>query len=246
MRAARLQDSSIPSALTYSLFLHLVMIAAALVIAQNSVSIRPPSPYVVSLVDSPLTEAPAGDGAQETPKAPEAVEVKTEEVPAKQPMTAPQEAKKETRKETKKEADHLINERIDVLKAKKRLEQMASLRKIVDIAPGQNRPVPKSVPGPPQKSAVTGSGGASGGTGGSDYFSVVMRKIKEQWIYTESFDSDLQAIVVIRIARDGGVTIEKIEKSSGNPLYDRSALRAITKASPLPPPPQEMELGVRF
>jgi len=38
----------------------------------------------------------------------------------------------------------------------------------------------------------------------------------------------------------------RIEKPSGNVLFDRSALRAIAKASPVTPPPYEMEIGVRF
>jgi outer membrane biosynthesis protein TonB len=29
-------------------------------------------------------------------------------------------------------------------------------------------------------------------------------------------------------------------------LFDSSALKAISKASPLPPPHEEMEIGVRF
>lgn len=236
-RSPRSKDSSIPSALTYSLFLHVLLIAAALFIAQRSMTFRPPAPYIVSLVESSLPQGPEG-GAEEARKAPE---VKAEKDPSPPPMAVPKETTKETPKESKKEADNRIAERIDALKAKKRLEQLVSLRKVVDIAS-----VPKSSPASSQKSAVTGSGGAVQGAGGSDYLSIIMKKIKEQWIYTETFDSDLQAVVLIRIARDGGVTIEKMEKSSGNPLYDRSALRAITKASPLPPPPQEMELGVRF
>ena len=50
----------------------------------------------------------------------------------------------------------------------------------------------------------------------------------------------------IKILKDGTTIVQNIEKSSGNSLFDRSALKALAKASPLPPPPYEMEIGVRF
>jgi TonB family protein len=53
-------------------------------------------------------------------------------------------------------------------------------------------------------------------------------------------------VVSIRILKNGTLQVLNIERSSGIPLFDRSALRAITKASPVTPPPQEMEIGVRF
>ncbi|MDP2753115.1 MAG: energy transducer TonB, partial [Nitrospirota bacterium] len=57
---------------------------------------------------------------------------------------------------------------------------------------------------------------------------------------------DLEAIISIKIKRDGAITAQRIEKSSGNTLFDRSAIKALAKASPLSPPPYEMEIGVRF
>jgi colicin import membrane protein len=46
--------------------------------------------------------------------------------------------------------------------------------------------------------------------------------------------------------RDGTIKVQGIEKSSGNALFDRSAQRAIAKATPVTPPPYEMEIGIRF
>jgi TonB family protein len=70
--------------------------------------------------------------------------------------------------------------------------------------------------------------------------------IHEKFRIPESMDKDLLAIVNIRIARNGNVTILGFEKKSGNPLYDRAAIKAITDASPLPPPPSEMERAIRL
>jgi protein TonB len=46
---------------------------------------------------------------------------------------------------------------------------------------------------------------------------------------------------VFEIGRDGTVTGLKVEKSSGNALYDQAALRAITDATPLPPLPDDFK-----
>ena len=57
---------------------------------------------------------------------------------------------------------------------------------------------------------------------------------------------NLEAIISIRVFMDGTVVVQRIEKSSGNAFFDKSAMKAIAKASPLSPSPHEMEIGVRF
>jgi len=98
-------------------------------------------------------------------------------------------------------------------------------------------------------------GGAFGGTGKSagaqplapdSYYSMIYRKIWSEWAYPDAGSSGLEAIISIKIDRDGRIISHDIEKASGNALFDRSAVNAVTKASPLPPPPYEMEIGVRF
>ncbi len=78
------------------------------------------------------------------------------------------------------------------------------------------------------------------------YYSIISRKIWQQWVYPDINTSGLEVIVSIKIGRNGKVISLEIEKPSGNKLFDRSALKAISKAGPLPPPPEEMEIGVRF
>ena len=43
----------------------------------------------------------------------------------------------------------------------------------------------------------------------------------------------------IKVGADRIVTVRLVEKTSGNPLYDQAALRAITEATPFPPLPEE-------
>jgi TonB family protein len=50
-----------------------------------------------------------------------------------------------------------------------------------------------------------------------------------------------QPQVVFEIGRDGKVRALAVEKSSGNPLYDQAALRAINDAMPFPPLPQDFK-----
>ncbi len=69
------------------------------------------------------------------------------------------------------------------------------------------------------------------------YLRQVQGKISERW---EGQARDgTQPQVVFEIGRDGKVRGLAVEKTSGNPLYDQAALRAITDATPFPPLPEE-------
>ncbi|KPJ98888.1 MAG: hypothetical protein AMK71_10650, partial [Nitrospira bacterium SG8_35_4] len=57
---------------------------------------------------------------------------------------------------------------------------------------------------------------------------------------------DLETLISFTMDKDGKVISHKIEESSGNYLFDLSAVKAILKASPLPPHPVEREIEVRF
>ncbi len=74
----------------------------------------------------------------------------------------------------------------------------------------------------------------------------ISEEIRQQWNWPAFGQKNLEAIIAIRIMKDGTISIQKIEKSSGNSFFDKSAIKALTKASPLSPPPYEMEMGVRF
>jgi len=78
------------------------------------------------------------------------------------------------------------------------------------------------------------------------YYGLITEKIWSEWIYPEYDSSGLEVVISFKIDVQGKVVSQEIEKSSGNVLFDRSAVKAILKASPLPPPPAEMDIGVRF
>jgi len=88
------------------------------------------------------------------------------------------------------------------------------------------------------------------------YFHALDERIRENWTVPELALTDSRNLIVqlrITIEADGTVTNVRMEKTSGNNYFDDSVLRAITKASPLPVPPEQLrgtedhyEIGFRF
>jgi len=105
------------------------------------------------------------------------------------------------------------------------------------------------------EASAKGVGGASGKGGhkASDsdcpYCTLITDKIWSGWVYPDFNSAGLEVEISIKIDSKGKVVSQKKEKSSGNDLFDQSALKAISKASPLPPPPPSLEMDdivVRF
>lgn len=222
-----MKPAGLSRALGVSVALHVLTIVTALFIASRSMVQKAPVPYSVSLV----SETPAFSGSVAPAPAKEA---------STRPGEAPQPAAKPKERVAKKEDEALVREMIESLQAKKRIEKIVALRKTIEVG-GSAAQKPAKQPA----AAATEQRGSGGGKG-TDYYALVVQRIRQRWVFPETLDRGLEAIVAIRVERDGRVTIERMEKSSGNTLFDRSVLRAITLASPLPLPPQEMEIGVRF
>jgi colicin import membrane protein len=71
----------------------------------------------------------------------------------------------------------------------------------------------------------------------AEYTAMIEALIKENWVYPGVDVQGLEAEVSITVAKSGIVRINEIVRTSGNRLFDRSALKAIQKAGQLPPPP---------
>lgn len=86
----------------------------------------------------------------------------------------------------------------------------------------------------------------------SRYYSSVYSKIYHSWVLPGyGSKKNLEAIVNIRISRSGRILKTWFEQRSSSAYFDRSVLRAIKKADPLPPLPPAfnepyLELGIRF
>lgn len=114
------------------------------------------------------------------------------------------------------------------------------------------------------KNQGSGSGIISGPSAGTTsdnlalrlriYYTKIWDRIRNNWIFpgrTIKGKDNLQAIVVIQIARDGKIIGCRFERRSGNDLFDQSVVKAIRRSDPLPGLPEEYmkathELGIRF
>lgn len=80
------------------------------------------------------------------------------------------------------------------------------------------------------------------------YLNIVKKSVRRNWQYSNEYEN-LKAVVYFRIQRGGDVTDTEIEKTSGDPLFDQLALRAVKLSSPFPPLPEgygDDFLGVHF
>jgi colicin import membrane protein len=219
--------------------LHVTLFLLSFLVLRQSNSIVMPSPYVVSLV-SP------GKTASRANAAPSAESLKTREEVAREKTAGSGVAEK---KETKarfdeKAAQQEIEDRIAAIKAmekiKKRHDKFDRIkRELAAIQAGSGKAGTKS---PAQASTAA----PAQGSGGGSYVDKVAGEIHDEWQWPDYMKKDLEAIISIRIQRDGTISQMKFEKKSGDRLFDRSVAQAIAKASPVTPPPYEMEIGVRF
>lgn len=69
----------------------------------------------------------------------------------------------------------------------------------------------------------------------NEWYSQMALAIKNAWTY-EPGEEGLSCHMKLVISPSGEVTSANVDKSSGNPLFDASAVRAAYKASPLPTP----------
>jgi colicin import membrane protein len=80
------------------------------------------------------------------------------------------------------------------------------------------------------------------------YYRRIQDRILEVWVFPKIDMKSLEATISISVMPNGEVIINRFERPSGNRLFDRSALKAIHRASPLEPPPfgEGIEVGVNF
>lgn len=87
----------------------------------------------------------------------------------------------------------------------------------------------------------------------ADYYTVIWSRIKSQWNLPGGLNpkDNIEAVVQVRIMQNGAITGISFEKKSGLAYFDNSVLRALKKASPLPPLPpwyreNGLDIGIRF
>jgi TolA protein len=221
-----MKSPSLQKTAAVSAGLHMMFFLLSVLVLRQSHDMVMPSPYTVSLVSpgNNIKKARAESAVAVKPRA---------ELPA---------VKKEKSSDhvpEKKEQD-LINESLSAIRAKKKMEKLARLKKALISIQG------KGAEAATKPSEKTDEAGPAAGSGETSYIDKITGQIHEYWQWPGYAENNLEAIISVRIQRDGTITVVGFEKKSGNRLFDKLALRTIEKASPVAPPPDEMEIGIRF
>lgn len=126
---------------------------------------------------------------------------------------------------------------------------------------GQQLAAGKAAAGAAAAAAQAGSGttgsGASGGIAVDEnlrrYLLAVNNQIQEHWMLPDlqSWKANVEAIVIIRVRRDGVVVESSFKKKSDNVFFNQFVEKTLKLSSPLPPFPiginqSEMEIGLKF
>jgi TonB family protein len=160
---------------------------------------------------------------------------------------------------------------IRTIETRKKQERDPDLEKAMEqirkkaAATATGQPQAKAVAGKAEKTdktekAATGPAGPPGQPGNAEmdaqmsaYYAAIWSRIKGKWALPQGIlPSDvLEAVIDVTILRTGAVTEVNFEKRSGNRYFDESAMKAIQRASPLPPLPavvggSSIQVGIRF
>ena len=251
-------------------FLFSIVVHVAILIAAGSFTLfrmsgnhYSPS-YTVDLVSLPAP-APAKKAAPVVKPAPEVVE-KPKPKPEPKPKPAP--AKVEAKPavapppETAQKTKSAGGDEAARLERRKKIEELEleARRLYESFTSESDKPPAEAVPqtetvdeGPPVASAPAGGNDKPANIRFRAYYDRVWSKIRSSWVLPEGVTSraSLVTVVGIRIAPNGEIEQFWIEEGSGNDYYDQSAIRAIRKANPLPPLPDELsdaplEVGINF
>jgi len=141
---------------------------------------------------------------------------------------------------------------------------MEEIRKKAAATGAAGQPQPKAAAGKAEKTDKTeraaGQPGPPGQPGDAEmdaqmraYYTMIWSRIKSNWALPQGIlpSEVLEAVIDVTILRSGAVTDVNFEKRSGNSYFDESAMKAIRKASPLPPLPawlggSSIAVGIRF
>jgi colicin import membrane protein len=86
------------------------------------------------------------------------------------------------------------------------------------------------------------------------YNAEIWHQIQKSWAFSQEMagdQTDLEAVIIVKIMRDGEIRDIWFEKRSGNSYFDDSAFKAVKKSNPLPSLPEGFlkpfyDVGFRF
>ncbi|GMT48097.1 MAG: hypothetical protein IEMM0007_1663 [bacterium] len=243
-----MREPSLKETAVLSLILHALVFLTALLVIKKTSLVTLPSPYMVRIV-SPAkvtTKKTKATVSKVRTGKKVKVEIKTKHRTVRKSRPARVAKKAVPVKKAFPPSDGVtLKERIAAIRAKKRIKEIVALRKTVLSVKKEQKA--KEVQPPANEKTVTSEGNPGGESLLAGYYSLVKERVWSEWVFPEfRTGQGLETVVDIKVYKNGRVKIQGIKKSSGNTLFDRSVLRAISKASPLPPPPYTLEIAVRF
>ena len=239
-----------------SVFLHLFIFIAVIFVPESFPTKKPYAGivYDVRLVEMPRRGGKKGRAAKpaKKPAKKSAQKVVKKTSPtrriaapkkkAKPVVIAKRTLKKETTrvKKTKTSPSKMIDQAISKIerKVKKEEKKKKDDRGHVDQAIAR---LEKETKGSEENGAYQGRGGFSpGGMPMMIYRMEVEERIKSNWSYPVALDTrkDIEAVIVLRVKRDGTIMEKHFEKRSTRTIFDESVIKAIEKSDPLPPFPE--------
>lgn len=144
---------------------------------------------------------------------------------------------------------------VPLKKADDQKKQNAGIEKALEAIKNKIQATPAPLPATNNQTAqMNGQTGQTGAGQKMDpYYAEIWSKIRRQWSLPQGIlpKGNVETIINAKILRNGAVMDVGFEKRSGNRYFDDSAVRAVRKASPLPPLPawirgNSIEIGIRF
>jgi colicin import membrane protein len=192
-------------------------------------AIKPPAPAAAEVqAEEAQRRAAAAKQAAERKAAEEKAAAARRAAEVKKAKAAA-EARKAAEAEKAKEAAATRRRNEQIQAAVKRIEEQQGKRGAGSGTQGANPGGPISA-GPGQ-----GAGGAVKGVEYLLYYNQMTNRIKQSWAWAGT--QTLDAVVGFNITDAGQIVNVRVTRSSGDPTYDASAVRAVRAANPLPPPP---------
>jgi len=231
------QDVGLGTSIAFSLLLHGAFLAG-MILFNSFLQVKPTAVpvYYVDILNLPVADPRAGSptarGTDSTPPAPARGREEMRLPPDKLPTSV---TKKDISKEPRAETEKEFRERLSRLERKVEGRQTEAAIEAL------------------RRKAAAGSGGAGMPTGtgteaGSDYGSYIQSRLKDAFALTIASGSRNPMVVArLTIDRHGKVIGFRIERSSGDKVFEDSVARAVDRASAnFPPPPGRREFQQGF
>ena len=222
--------------------------------AGPAASVVKPKPAEKKPLQEPAVKVPEPKPVPVVKKPPEAVSLAPKKIKPKKSL------KKKTLDPSK-----MIDSALDRIEKKVEKTQTDSVASAIEqlkrkVAASESQPRTGTGGGASGQAGVAGPVGGSG-TGGPRvqesiliYQAEIQYQIQKNWAFSQQLAGDnteMEAVLAIKVLRNGEIEDIWFDKKSGNAYLDDSAYKALVKSNPLPPLPNDYmrpdyKIGLRF